>query len=188
MITDNVQLIFPPVRSQTSTPWRLSLSCRSLELESGQDSFLSLSWSQQVSPDEPLPPSSRCQTPQHHQSSLSAGQTPHWSSSPSPLAPDCPPPPGPCCTAPACPAWTGGGSGTPPSPCSGLWENSDGSVASCWEIENIILFQIVMKWVAHSVATPALLCKKEPAQGTQSFGTKCPLLGAFLAFRWFFMA
>ena len=37
--------------------------------------------------------------------------------------------------------------------------------------------------MAHSVATPALLCHKEPAQGTQS-----PLLGAFLAFRWFFMA
>ena len=35
------------------------------------------------------------------------------------------------------------------------------------------LFQIVIKWVAHSVATPALLCHKEPAQGTQS-----PLLGA----------
>ena len=39
------------------------------------------------------------------------------------------------------------------------------------------LFQIVIKWVAHSVATPALLCNKEPAQGTQS-----PLLGAFLAY------
>ena len=37
--------------------------------------------------------------------------------------------------------------------------------------------------VAHSVATPALLCHKEPAQGTQS-----PLLGEFLAFHWFFMA
>ena len=35
----------------------------------------------------------------------------------------------------------------------------------------------------HSVATPALLFNKEPAQGTQS-----PLLGAFLAFHWFFMA
>ena len=35
------------------------------------------------------------------------------------------------------------------------------------------IFQIVIKWVAHSVATPALLCHKEPAQGTQS-----PLLGA----------
>ena len=46
-----------------------------------------------------------------------------------------------------------------------------------------LLFQIVIKWLAHSVATPALLCHKEPAQGTQS-----PLLGAFLAFRWFFMA
>ena len=30
----------------------------------------------------------------------------------------------------------------------------------------------------HSVATPALLCHKEPFQGIQS-----PLLGAFLAFR-----
>ena len=29
----------------------------------------------------------------------------------------------------------------------------------------------------------ALLCHKEPAQGTQS-----PLIGAFLAFRWFFTA
>ena len=41
--------------------------------------------------------------------------------------------------------------------------------------------------MAHSVATPALLCHKEPAQGTQSplsFRTKCPLLGTFLAFRW----
>ena len=47
----------------------------------------------------------------------------------------------------------------------------------------LLLFQIVIKWVAHSVATPAFLCHKEPAQGTQS-----PLLGAFLAFRWFFMA
>ena len=36
-----------------------------------------------------------------------------------------------------------------------------------------LLFQIVIKWVAHSVTTPALLCHKEPAQGTQS-----PLLGA----------
>ena len=36
-----------------------------------------------------------------------------------------------------------------------------------------LLFQIVIKWVAHSVATPALLCHKEPAQGTQS-----SLLGA----------
>ena len=35
----------------------------------------------------------------------------------------------------------------------------------------------------HSDATPALLCHKEPAQGTQS-----PLLGVFLAFHWFFMA
>ena len=36
----------------------------------------------------------------------------------------------------------------------------------------------------HSDATPALLCHKEPAQGTQS-----PLLGrGFLAFCWFFMA
>ena len=35
----------------------------------------------------------------------------------------------------------------------------------------------------HSDATPALLCHKEPAQDT-----KIPLLGAFLAFRWFFMA
>ena len=38
----------------------------------------------------------------------------------------------------------------------------------------------------HSVeilATPAFLCHKEPAQVTQSL-----LLGAFLAFRWFFMA
>ena len=35
------------------------------------------------------------------------------------------------------------------------------------------LFQIVIKWVVHSVATPVLLCHKEPAQGTQS-----PLLGA----------
>ena len=32
-------------------------------------------------------------------------------------------------------------------------------------------------------ARPALFCHKEPAQDTQS-----PLLGAFLAFRWFFMA
>ena len=35
----------------------------------------------------------------------------------------------------------------------------------------------------HSVATTALLCHKEPAPGT-----KTPLLGAFLAFHWFFMA
>ena len=33
-----------------------------------------------------------------------------------------------------------------------------------------------------SFAPPALLCHKEPAHGTQS-----PLLGAFLAFHWFFM-
>ena len=32
-------------------------------------------------------------------------------------------------------------------------------------------------------ATPALLCHKEPAQGTQS-----PLLGALIAFRWIVMA
>ena len=38
-------------------------------------------------------------------------------------------------------------------------------------------------WLDHTDATPALLFHKEPAQGTQS-----PLLGAFLAFRWFFMA
>ena len=35
--------------------------------------------------------------------------------------------------------------------------------------------------LAHFVAQPALLCHKEPAQGIQS-------LGAFIAFRWFFMA
>ena len=35
----------------------------------------------------------------------------------------------------------------------------------------------------HIVASPALLCRKEPARGAQS-----PLLGAFLAFCWFFMA
>ena len=35
----------------------------------------------------------------------------------------------------------------------------------------------------HDVATPALLCHKEPAHGTKS-----PLLGPFLAFCWFFMA
>ena len=35
----------------------------------------------------------------------------------------------------------------------------------------------------HSVAPPAHLCHKEPAQDTQSF-----LLGAYLAYRWFFMA
>ena len=34
----------------------------------------------------------------------------------------------------------------------------------------------------HSDVTPALLCHKEPAQGTQT-----PLQGAFLAFHWFFM-
>ena len=34
-----------------------------------------------------------------------------------------------------------------------------------------------------SIATPALLCHKEPAQGTQS-----SLPWAFLVFRWFFMA
>ena len=33
--------------------------------------------------------------------------------------------------------------------------------------------------MAHSVATPALLCQKDTAQGTQS-----PLLGAILDFRW----
>ena len=33
----------------------------------------------------------------------------------------------------------------------------------------------------HSDATPAFLCHKELAQGTQS-----PQLGAFLVFRWFF--
>ena len=30
----------------------------------------------------------------------------------------------------------------------------------------LYVFQIVIKWEAHSVATPALLCHKEPAQGT----------------------
>ena len=44
----------------------------------------------------------------------------------------------------------------------------------------------------HSDASPALLCHKEPAQGTQSpllgaLGRKPPTRG-FLAFRWFFMA
>ena len=38
-------------------------------------------------------------------------------------------------------------------------------------VSTVVVFQIVIKWVkwvAHSVATPALLCHKEPAQGTQS--------------------
>ena len=32
--------------------------------------------------------------------------------------------------------------------------------------KDIHLFQIAIKWVAHSVSTPVLLCHKEPAQGT----------------------
>ena len=39
----------------------------------------------------------------------------------------------------------------------------------------------------HSDATPALLCHKEPAQGTQR-KNELSLKGAFLAFWWFFMA
>ena len=39
----------------------------------------------------------------------------------------------------------------------------------------IEIFQIVIKWGAHSVATPALLCRKEPARDTRS-----PLLGALV--------
>ena len=41
------------------------------------------------------------------------------------------------------------------------------------QINTFDIFQNVMKWGGHSVATPTLLCHKEPAQGTQS-----PLLGA----------
>ena len=45
----------------------------------------------------------------------------------------------------------------------------------------------------YSVAPPAILCHKEPAQGTQQpltrgFWTRFPQLGAFLAFLWFFIA
>ena len=49
-----------------------------------------------------------------------------------------------------------------------------------WDISRFCF--IVMKYF-HSDASPALLFHKKPAQGTQS-----PLLGAFLASRWFFMA
>ena len=56
------------------------------------------------------------------------------------------------------------------------WSSSDITALSL--VESFIM----MKYF-HCVATPALLCHKKPAQGTQS-----PLLGAFLAFRWFFMA
>ena len=67
---------------------------------------------------------------------------------------------------------------------------SQGSVGSV-AVGDVVLQAVVLIAVFSTgcrdhlqrVATPALLWHKEPAKGTQS-----PLLGAFLAFHWFFMA
>ena len=52
---------------------------------------------------------------------------------------------------------------------------------SDWSRANHVLLSLVE--MGHSFALPALLCHKEPAQGTQS-----PLLGEDFALRWFIMA